>query len=95
MKNLLIIAIVLIVTFSCGTDQKIVDSMADEMCSAMENVNIDNPKSILDAATALLEIQAKEDLYKEVTLDELENSMKKKCPSGWDNYLLLSDMSTE
>ena len=69
--------------------------MADDMCSAMEHVDANDQQSLLDAANRLLEISAKEDLYKDVTLNELENSMKEKCPKGWDNYILLSKMGSE
>ena len=95
MKKIILLLPVFLLLCSCGTDQKTINAMADEMCTAMKDVDQNDQQSLLKAANSLIEISSKEELYKDVTISELESAMKKKCPAGWDNYLLLSEMGSE
>lgn len=88
MKRLAFLAIgAAIFLSSCGgADQATVDKMTGEMCDAMAIYNEEDPMSMLDAASAMLEISEKEDEYGSVTEDQLYEAMEAKCPDGYKKF---------
>ena len=76
---------------SCGADQAVVDKMADEMCTAMDKYKEDDPMSMLDAASSMLDVASKEKEYGDVTESQLKETMEKKCPDGYKKFMKLAE----
>lgn len=74
-----------IVLYSCGGSAA-ANKMADEMCSAMEKYKEDDPMSMLDAASDMMDISKKTEEYGKVTEGQLKKAMMKKCPEGWKKF---------
>ncbi len=76
---------------SCGADQKTVDACADDMCSAIEKLDIENdPMSALGFLDEMTKIMDKEG-YDGVTESQLYSAMEKKCPEGYKKFKELVD----
>ena len=76
---------------SCGADQVVVDKMADEMCTAMDKYNEEDPMTMLDAASGMLDIASKEEEYGSVTESQLKETMEAKCPEGYKKFMKLAE----
>jgi hypothetical protein len=70
---------------SCGNSAA-ANKMADELCVAMEKYKEDDPISMLDAASDMMDISKKTDEYGQVTDTQLKKAMIKKCPDGWKKF---------
>ncbi|MBX9851795.1 MAG: hypothetical protein K2X86_08560 [Cytophagaceae bacterium] len=66
---------------SCGADQKIVDQMANELCTAMNKYDEKDPMTMLSAAEDMMKI-ADNKTYESVTESQLKDAMTKMCPDG-------------
>ncbi len=71
--------------YSCGGSAA-ANKMADEMCIAMEKYKEDDPMSMLDAASDMMNISKKTEEYGKVTEAQLKRAMMKKCPDGWKKF---------
>ncbi len=93
MKNLLLVLVfaIALVFSSCGADQKVVDACADDMCKAVESLDIENdPMSIISFAEEMAKIMEKEG-YDGVTQSQLYSAMEKKCPDGYKKFKKMMD----
>jgi len=92
MKKLFIILIGATVISSCGANQETVDNMAQEMCDALDGIDLEDPSGLMDAAMAMMDVASNEDAYSAVSEAQLESAMKEKCPDGWSTFEELSSM---
>jgi PBP1b-binding outer membrane lipoprotein LpoB len=93
MKNLLFVALfgLALIFSSCGADQATVDAMADDMCKIMEKYNPEDPMTMLDISSEMLDLQSK-DGYGSVTETQMMDAMKEKCPEGAEKMQSILDM---
>jgi len=96
MKNLLFVALfaVALLFSSCGADQATVDAMCDDMCELMEKYNPEDPMTLLDITTDMLDLQTKEG-YSSVSEAQMMSAMKEKCPEGAEKMQGILDMGNE
>lgn len=92
MKNLLFpIVVIATMLASCtGKNSQAANSMATEMCKAMELIKSEDPMSMLEAASAMTAIAEKTEQYGNVTEEELIEAMKKICPEGATKFIEIS-----
>lgn len=92
MKNLILplFVIALLLTSCAGKNNEAANSMATEMCKAMELIKADDPMSMIEASSAMLTIAEKTDQYGKVTEKELLAAMKKICPEGATKFIEMS-----
>lgn len=83
MNKYVLLIISLVVFTSCGADQATVDKMTVDMCEALKGIDTGDISSLMDAATAMTEVLAKDEGYESVTQAQLESAMQEKCPDSW------------
>lgn len=89
MRKTLIISL-FIITLSalngCSSQSAAADAMAEEMCAAIEVIQLDDPMSMLDAADKMMKISEKKEAYGKVTEAQLKKAMQDTCPEGWEKF---------
>ncbi len=87
----LVFAIALSLTTSCGADQKKVNACAEELCTIMDELNIEeDPMGALSVIEKMTAIMENED-YKNITEKQLYSAMEKQCPEGYKKFKELAE----
>lgn len=77
-KILMALAVVGMLSACASADQATVDACADEICAALDGLDMEDPMSAMEAITVMAEVVQKEE-YSSVGDDALQKSLEANC----------------
>ena len=69
-----------------GASDEQIDGMANEICQAIDGLDINNSKEVEKVVGKVGEISGKEE-NQEVTFEELASRSKKVCSENWEKFM--------